>query len=358
MENFGQFEIFLTIEFAILGTFLFVNLVNISTFIWGHLHPKKINVRSNVKKIASSSNFAIKKKKLWALSAFPIKSKIHIKKPKVKIIYPKMNFTRLLIFNLVATGTFLGILYYLFNPGAKVLSTYPLNNQALLDYEKPIEIVFDRPIRKEVLEIYMSNNIEGEWEYVKSFSFLPFVRTVKFHPKESFFPSELIKLYIVNFNKKDIGEYPLDFYSAELPEITSVTPTDKQKDLFPDQKITVKINKRQGNYVNWEFKLKPDTEIKVEQKSPTEFILTPVNGLKQTTDYTVEVYRTPQTFNLTNDQVVQTGKKVKVHESKFSTVKAPLVESYIPEGTGILPSATVKVVFDESMIHDEVEKSF
>ncbi len=325
MNVIGEFEIFFLTTLFLSILFLGLNIFSLGLFVYRFY-------RNRNKEEIEDKNF--------------------LKKLKGYKIY------HLAAANCVLLITILVLLDFLFGPGAQVVKTYPSQESFLDSYTKPITILFDRPIKKEDLQINMSEDIEGDWEYEKSISWLPFVRQIKFTPKESFFPDENIKIYLVNFNKQDVGEYPLDFYSAKLPKIVGITPSDLSKDVMTDTDITILLDKNTDNYVDWEFEITPKVEFETKEIDKNEYKLTPKEKLKQTTKYTISAYRTAQKYNIKTGEVVGQGEKVKVHESSFSTVKAPLIESFKPVGLSVLPDEVIEVVFDEPMNQADVESSF
>jgi uncharacterized protein YvpB len=276
----------------------------------------------------------------------------------IRNILNKIKGFRILGLNILLVSVFLLSLHFMFFPSPYVIYTYPAQDQAWSNYDRPIEIEFSRPIREGVLELYLSKASEGEWKYVKSISGLPFSRVVQFYPEESFFPGESLVVYVVNFDQRVIGEYPLNFTSANLPDIASVSPSDQEVDVMSGRQIEINLDNPDGDFVKWEVKVTPTMEFELVQESSQKLILKTTEPLKQTQKYKVEIFRRAQTYDLETGEVMQKEDLIKVHESTFRTIKAPLIESFSPEGTGVLPEAIIEVVFDEPMIQSEVETAF
>jgi len=277
---------------------------------------------------------------------------------KIQDITYRLKNNKLLLIDLSLIAVFFLLLHLMFFPSPSVIYTYPSQNTYWNDYENPIEIEFDRPIREDVLELHLNQDVDGQWEYVKSLSFLPFSRIVQFYPKESLIPEELIRVYIVNFDQRDIGEYSLNFYSAQLPNISNLSPMDGAINIMPNSDIEIYLDSPDGNFVTWDFRITPALQYDFIKKENDKFILRPKEPLKQTTKYKIEIFRTAQTYDLASKEITSKGNKIKIHESTFTTIKAPLIESVRPEGTGILSNEKIIVVFDEPMKKEEVETAF
>lgn len=262
------------------------------------------------------------------------------------------------VINIAILGGIIFCLNQMFFPSPKVISTYPASNGFWTDYDKPVRIEFSRPVRKDFLETYISTNVEGKWEFVDIFSWMQLSRIVEFYPKQTFDPNELIKVYIVNFDQRDIGEYPFNFRTAKLPQIKTVSPSDKTVNVSSDTKITVDLTSEDGEFVDWEFKLTPQTEIQANRVSDFKYEIIPNEKLKQTTKYTLEIFQASKRYEVATKEVLDMSYKQKIHETTFETVKAPLIESFAPQGTGVMPDAQVKIVFDEGMDQNLVEDHF
>ena len=348
MNIIGEFEILLITGSILIGIFVVFNLYSTIKLIIRLLRRSKSRTH-----IPQSFNVQFKR------ILFKILPKLEGKGNSLRIITNFFRKGKFFFINILLLLLFILVLHFLFYPKVFVSNTYPNQRGAWSDYEKPVEIVFNRPIVEGELELHLSHDIIGEWEFIRSVDFLPFVRAVRFHPEESLPPDMTFRVYVVNFNPaRDIGEHEFIFTSALLPQILSLSPGDMMIDIEPETYIEINFNNPNGKFVDWEFKITPSVEFDIDKNSAQQIKLIPKKNLKQTTRFKVELYRTPQVYKVGTDEVLRQGYKQKIHETYFTTIKAPLIESFIPEGTGILPDQKIKVVFDEPIYKEDVEERF
>ncbi len=244
----------------------------------------------------------------------------------------------------------------------QIIGTYPVQNHYWNDYDKPIEITFDVPVNKESLILNMAPETQGKWEFEESFSFLPFTRKAYFYPNETIFPGEKIMVYLTDltnhFHTMDGGEHLLEFKSIDLPQIDKTKPKINAKGVAVDQPLELELTHKDGVYVDWDFEFNKKLKYKLLRDNSNKIKVDFNHPLDQSKKYKVDIFQTPLSYNLENDEITKKGERKKVYSLKFKTVKAPLISSKYPEGTHIRTDEKVKVVFDQKMDKDSVEKAF
>jgi uncharacterized protein YvpB len=291
-----------------------------------------------------------------------VRKSLGISKFKVEIPFLILWGIRVLLVNLLGITAIYALLKGPFTRYPQIVSTYPSWESVWNDYTKPIEVIFDIPIDEKSLILNMAPDTKGTWEFEKSFPLLSLTRKAKFYPDETVFPNSDILIYLTDlsnhFHTVDGGEQLLKFKSISLPEINSTTPEDNMPDVPIDQNIVINLNQRDGQYLEWEFVFEKEVIFETKRNTSTTIILELSEKLKQGETYTLEIFQTPISYDLTSQEVTKRGDKQKVHTLTFTTVRAPLVSSVSPEGSGILPNARIEVVFDNAMDQKSVEEAF
>lgn len=248
-------------------------------------------------------------------------------------------------------------LHLIFYPSVYIESTYPVQGGEWDNPERPIEIIFNRPVRENVLEVHTSENLDGRWEFEKPIPFLPLSRKLKFIPHKTYEPGIELKLYLVNFNPRDIGEFPLSFTYTKFPLITKFSPDDRSESVAVEDRLEFTFDKPIPKIAELEFEFIPTFEYdkKIDNQKIT---IIPKSSLSQTTKYTASIYEIPQIYDLSKNQLLEQKEKIKIFESSFTTIKEPLIKSSSPSGTGVLTDTIIEVVFDEEMVKEDVEKNF
>jgi len=290
------------------------------------------------------------------------KIRINLWKIHIQIPYLVIWIVKILAFNAFAA-------IFLFNGYRKQFTTYP-NYYAVFpkedeiwnDYQKPIEISFSVPIDKDILIINMAPETKGDWEFEKSFSFLPFIRRIKFYPKETIYPDQDIMIYLTDltnhFHTMDGGEHLIRFYSISLPDVESTTPENEAADVPIDQDIIINLNQKDGSYVAWNFDFNIETDYSLIRDNEKYIILGLNENLKQGETYEIDIYQIPLSTNIETLEIIKRGEKVNAGKIKFTTVTAPMIESFEPTGTTVMPDSQIKIVFDNEMNKDSVESAF
>ena len=287
---------------------------------------------------------------------------LHLGPLRIKVQRSLFLAIRMLLINLVifAIVFFLVRKHFFIYPSYE--SVHPKENEVWSDFSKPVEIVFDTPVNKDDLIVNMSPETEGEWVFEKSFKILPFSRRLKFYPKETVMPGESVLVYLTNlsnyFNSYNGGEHLLSYDSIELPRIKNSLPANEAKKVAVDEDFVFNLDKNDGYFVKWEFEFDKDVDFEQVRDFSDKVKISFNRPLKQGKVYNLDVFQTPVTTDLENGNILKKGERNKVYSISFETVTPPLIASVYPEGTSTLPSEMVRIVFDQAMNRDSVEKAF
>lgn len=253
------------------------------------------------------------------------------------------------------------ILWQLFSPEPRVEYTYPSQDQLWEGYDHNVEIVFDRPVDTELLELNMSPETEGTWEFEYIWNLLPMTRRVKFYPSESFWPNEKIMIYVSNIankmNRDKGNEYLLEFDSVALPEIVNASIEEEAVDVATNSMVEFELNQLDGLHNKWDIIITPEVEFEVEISDSELMKISFPNGLAQSTEYLIQVNQIPTRYDLETKEIIEEGESQLVKELKFTTVKAPLISSFSPGGRSVLPSSEIKIEFDLPMNTESVKEN-
>jgi uncharacterized protein YvpB len=288
-----------------------------------------------------------------------IQEVVAIKVQKRSQIIAKLS---LLFVNVLLLGviTYLGYNMFWITPGVEV--SYPLNEQALEDYGKPIYIIFDRPINETQIKPYIFPEIKGQWKVEAVYDFLPFLkRKVVFYPEESMYEGKVFVYYagIANaLGRSDLWEYGLDSQAIQLPTQANVNTDNNPTDFAVDGNIEFILNKKFGSNVDFEFEITPQVTFQIVKTDNTNVTID-INGtLGQSKEYSFKLYKIPQRYNLKTSEIIERSEKQLLKEGKFVTIKEPLLKSIEPAGAEVLPNAQIKIVFDQTMQEESVKASF
>ncbi|MBD3363302.1 hypothetical protein GF362_06290 [Candidatus Dojkabacteria bacterium] len=267
-----------------------------------------------------------------------------------------------IVFNIVILLLLIPLGINLFFSDPQMTQTYPNPSDYWNDYEKPIYIEYDRPLNVKDLRLNISPETEGNWEYIKSFSFLPFVRKIKFYPKETVYPGHEIMVYLSDVSnitdQQDFREDNFKFHSVDLPTVENTIPENNSKNVQIDQDIVFKLSHKEGSFVEWNFKINHDESYEVERNNTDEIKLKFNNPLKQNTDYIVKIFQVPLAKDTQTNEITKKGESKLMYTINFQTVKAPLITNITPQGSGILTNSNISIEFENDMNKESVENAF
>lgn len=233
-------------------------------------------------------------------------------------------------------------------------------NAVLLD--QPIRFILNVPVDFSAVSIHTNPEFEFDWKGTKYVESVPFGREIIVYPRHSLPPDTKIMMYLSNLKNPfstDFGsEYLLEFTTASLPDIVESIPPPGAYDISGDIEIRLLLSATDIPQNSWDVEIVPMEFISINRNWGKMLSLKFAKPLKQNTRYTVSVFRTPLIIDLVSNTTHSQGEKAKVYELSFSTVKAPLISTFVPDGDNTIPTEPIEITFDEAMNQDSVTKNF
>ncbi len=279
-----------------------------------------------------------------------------------KISNKKFYLKSFLILNflLISLILFIGLSTYVFRHPV-LEKNYPEYDANLLDYTKPLEVVFNVPVKISELKPSIVPELKGEWKWEPYLGFESFTRKGKFYPSQTAFPEERFVVYIAGINKLADSrkhEYGFVFKAPTLPKIVSSIPAQSSTNMQRNGSITLQVDKFSEDLVDWSFNLEPELPLDVEFNSNNTLTIKPKTFFEQGKEYNLVATYKPKKVSLKTNETLQLGDSVKSFELRFYTATEPLVESFEPTGTNVFADNKIKIVFKEEMNKQSVEQNF
>lgn len=263
------------------------------------------------------------------------------------------------IINIVFLVASIGIGYFLYSRSTpQIIRSIPVTEAIWENYDKPIEVIFNVPVDKNRLITNMNPLIAGNWVWEPYFGIDRLTKVGKFYPEETLFPNSRIVIYITGIgrlgNRSEGHEGGIVLQSVALPEVRATTPYHKDTNIEVDKEIGILFTKPVDNLADFEFKLYPETELEVIKESSTLYKLKPSTTLNQSTEYSIQVIRTPKRVNLKTGDIIEIDNQSLVHNLKFTTVKEPFIKSITPKGSGAKADSLIRFRFETEMDKENV----
>ncbi|HLD96612.1 MAG TPA: Ig-like domain-containing protein [Patescibacteria group bacterium] len=280
--------------------------------------------------------------------------------------------TLLAEFRFLRHGNFIPYsIFALITAGALIMSTFlsrpfivaasPADGAYMASAEEPISVEFSLPIDEEIVKLYVSPEVMGYWDFEKTIFNLPLKWKAKFHPDESFYPGQKIVVYATGlrarWGKEELHEQAVEMFAPKIPQITSTSPVNEAEDVGTNTGIEIVYDAPLGKFIETSFRISPSAEFLVEEETDRQFLIFK-EPLEQDRLYTIDVYQTPRSYRLLDNESVTAGETKLVGSFGFRTVATPLISSYTPKGTGALPTTPLTIYFSEEMDQARVEENF
>ncbi len=292
---------------------------------------------------------------------------------------------RLLVFvavvlkiSLIGGGSWL-IAYWLVPPPHARITNPDLKN-VLFSPTNKVEIYFDRPVSRSLLEKSISPDVPGRWVFENSLYTTHFYRKLVFYPTYSLRPDTE---YTVNLShiRNLVGVFePYDrqftFTTQKPPKVLSVNPASGQNEVSLESDIIVKLD--EPNYAISEFDFLISPSIEYEQsvdKTNMVYTLRPKEPLQPATTYHLNIQKTDVIMNLDDGIIEERSPTTEVYDGTFTTTQEktaspfenlfPRVEAATVSGirprdgwTAVNINSSVNVTFDQEVDHSSAESAF
>lgn len=185
-----------------------------------------------------------------------------------------------------------------------------------------IEIVFDRPVKRGVLEKYISPDAAGVWVYENSIYTTHLYRKLVFYPTHNLRPDTTYKVKLSNIrNLVDISKpynYEFEFRTAPTPNVLDVN--------FGEV-IKVKLDKPNEGVSQFDFTFVPSIAHEVSlNDSKIEYTITPQNAFISGTQYNLKITKSDFILNLEDKSIVERTNPTLVYDVTFpKLVVRPIV---------------------------------
>ncbi len=249
---------------------------------------------------------------------------------------------------LITVISILFFAYYKKHP--KFSYTIPNNGGTILNYNSPVEVKINVPVRVEKLKASIVPELKGSWEWDSYLGISSLTRHGKFYIQETPLPDSRFITYIAGINKITDAvehEYGFEMFATPIPKIESSDPLEGQDNFSRENSLIVNFDQEYQELVDLEASLAPQTEIILENTGTKTIKITPVNMLKQATEYKLTLTLKPKTINISTREVTSYAKDFVVYEINFKTPKEPLVQSFYPTGESVKVDEKIKVQFEE-----------
>lgn len=276
----------------------------------------------------------------------------------------------------VGGGSWL-VAYWLVPPPHASLSASSQRGGSLSPTNK-IEIYFDRPVSRKLLEKSISPEVPGRWIFENSSYTTHLYRKLVFYPTYSLKPNTE---YTVKLSKIQnlVGvfepyEDQFTFTTQASPRIVSVIPTSGQNDVDPHADITVKLDVPNHAISEFDFQIRPSVEYDLSlDDTNTIYTLRPKAPLMKATTYQIKIQKSDVIFNLEDVVPVEREPTTDEYDGTFTT-KLPVGFSFASllntkgvevfamspkDGwTAVNIHSPVKITFNQEVDHASAEEKF
>lgn len=272
-----------------------------------------------------------------------------------------LSVTAAALIFLTLSGSLLAFFWLIKSP--QVIKTDPLPKEENYPAGRKIEIVFDRPVSRAILEKSISPEVPGVWVFENSTYRTHLMRRVVFYPRESLSAATEYTVSLKNIRnvlkKSAPYNYELKFKTQAGPKVSRVLPGNNQKDVAVTDSIQVYLSAPHGQVSQLEFELSPSVPFSVSlDQTGTLQTLTPKEPLRQGTRYQLQITKSDVRRNLTTGEVVETGPRQSIYNGYFTT-KIPVgIASIFPTGDSVTNREPVTIRFSKAMDKQSVLANF
>ncbi len=265
--------------------------------------------------------------------------------------------------NVVAFGGGSLVLAYWLVPKPGIRRTIPVEAEQKFSPTNRIEIVFDRPIDRNLLEKSISPDIPGRWVFENSLYTTHLYRKLVFYPTYSLRSDTeyTVKLNgirnLVKLSKP--YEYEFRFKTQRSPGIPVAAPFNEGGDVDVDSEINVVLDSPNNNLSEFSFNFDPVVDFDANLDSEKRvYTLKPKTSLKQGTNYHIRIQKSDLIINLEDGSIFERGQETEVYNRDFKTVEAPGIKSFKPLDESVSKNSEIIVEFSKEMDKASVEDNF
>ncbi len=292
---------------------------------------------------------------------------------------------RLLVFvaiilkvSLIGGGAWL-VAYWLVPPPHARL-TDPSFQSSVYSPPNKIEIYFDRPVSRGMLEKSITPDTPGRWVFENAFYGTHFYRKLVFYPTQSLRPDTEYSISLGNIRNL-VGvfepyDHQFSFATKPSPKVKSVTPAQGAEGVSLQSDIVIALDA--PNYNVSEFSVDISPLVSFEQtldETRTRYTLHLNESLRPETTYRIHIQKTDVLYNLDEAILEERSPAADEYEGAFMTtqgtdkslfdrlfteVDAASVSGITPRDgwTAVNIHSSIKVTFDREMEQNSTQEKF
>lgn len=333
--------------------------------------------------LANLIHFIIKKRPAWLGITERLQKHVADRGLFWKLLLKEWMFLRhgnLWPYSILAIFACLVLAASVFIPRAYIIKTYPQSFGYMKSADEPLVMEFNVPVDFRNVRLYVSPDVMGAWEFDKTAFGLPIPWRAKFYPSESFYPGQKIVVYAVGLrsflNAKESHEQAVEFYAPKIPQIVQTTPEEGAQNIKTDEMVEIVFDAPLGKFVEIKYEISPFVEFIVQEhpgklgsakektahaafevtEGASAHTLVFKKPLEQDQEYALSIYETLRSYRPLDNETIGQGETEKIASLTFKTVATPLISSYSPKGTAVLPSEPLRIEFAQPMLKDSVEE--
>ncbi len=238
-------------------------------------------------------------------------------------------------------------------PKPGIIATYPREGAALKSYDQPITYEFNVPIDTSKLALNFAPDLPGKVVYEKYVSWLPLARKVKFYPEQTLSPGGSVMSYLAYIANpvypKPGNEFELNFKAVPVPAVASTSLPDNANNVLTNASLIFNLSSEDGKQVAWQAQVVPPVDFSLEPTNALALILKFAKPLSQGTVYDVKLLRSDVIYDIATGQTISQTDPAMISEVHFTTVRAPFIQSFAPQGNNIHADHGLAIVFDDAM---------
>lgn len=248
-------------------------------------------------------------------------------------------------------------------PQPNIMHTNPPKDASNSLTTQKIEIEFDRPVSRKLLEKQITPDVPGRWIFEDAMYATHLYRKLVFYPTESLATntSYTIKLsHIKNMlNVSAPYDYSFSFKTQESPKVMTVIPSDKKQGVAIEKPIIIKLTQPNDNVSQFDFEFSPNIPLNTTLDAEKHtYTLTPKQKLQQGTDYQIKIRKTDLTWNLQENKIINRSATAEEYTGSFKTQEAPGVQTFTPSQDNAPITSTISLVFSQDMDKESVADAF
>lgn len=230
----------------------------------------------------------------------------------------------------------------------KILSVYPseIDNKATV--ASPVTVQFDHPVNQSEVKAEISPKVSGSWVFSPGNN-LFFNKKLTFKPKVTLSTNTLYQVKIKNI-RAIVGpttsfNYEFQFRTQKLPEVSSI----QNLKIGPGEPFIVNLDATNDFLAEFNFNFSPTVKFRQQLSiEKRQYILTPLETLKQGTTYQLTIAKTPIKYDLEHKKVLDREEPQPEKSLSFVTTPQPTILSVSSSGSSA-STGPITVNFDKDM---------